>query len=426
MKRLLAVNLIFAVLPALGLPLLACEREVLVRTGTQSDPFTVNAPIGTPNGGGADVWSPAGGGQAGSGAAGNAAWMGGGAAGQAALGSAGSGGGPGGLTADHLMAGIDQTNPTYDAVIQDLQVLLQGLGSIELLAVGRDGVSLVQYTGAESAVVLHVAWSGALEVRHEAARARYADTAASGTRHAALLHASGTYGIYENGGMDELSGFPAAYKEFLSANGAGLSWIEYAPRGMAQAGPAVAAQPFGAVVLQTTGGARSVLTDAQRYRARIDLSETHVAFVEYASIAAGTPGQIVVQPLAGGAPIAVAPSANHQDRPAIDGDWVVWEEYLGPTDAVIRARNLVTSEIRELSASTGFRTNADIRGTRVVWEDQQSGRGDIYFTDLASGAPARPAVSGRGHSGGVRLTEDGLVWTEAQDQHIGLMYARWR
>jgi beta propeller repeat protein len=170
---------------------------------------------------------------------------------------------------------------------------------------------------------------------------------------------------------------------------------------------------------------RSVLTDPLLYRARVDLSRTHVAFVEYASTAPGSVGQIVVLPLAGGAAIPAAPSAHHQDRPAIDGDWVVWEEYLSSADSVIRARNLTTGEVRDLSATTGFRTNPDILGTRVIWEDQRSGNGDIYLSDLADADGDHVVVSGAGHSAATRLTDDGLVWIETAGDNMGLMRARW-
>ncbi len=419
------VSLCLAAWASLALAPFGCTREVVVEPGTQSEPFTVNGPGGAAAGGAAGssvapgVVDPPG--------------IAPGAAGSDGSTGAGGQGEPVGVgprpTEDggsvDFMGGIDQSDPAAEAFIADMQVLAHGLSSIELPAVGSDGVSLVQYSGPASAFVLHVSFAGASEVRHGGARASYAYTAASGGRHVALLYTMATYGVYENGGMNDLSGAQTAYKEFLTANDRGLAWVEYDAGPTAMAGPLAGSSTLGAIVFQTSGTGRSTITDAQRYRARIDLSDTHAAFVEYASTAAGTPGQIVVQPLDGGEPITAAPSANHQDRPAIDGDWVVWEEYLNTSDAVIRARNLVTSEVRDVSASTGFRTNPDIRGTRVVWEDQQSGRGDIHFVDLAADVPARIAVSGRGHSSGARITGDGLVWTEAQDGHIGLLYARW-
>jgi beta propeller repeat protein len=133
----------------------------------------------------------------------------------------------------------------------------------------------------------------------------------------------------------------------------------------------------------------------------------------------------MVQPLAGGAAIAVAPGNRHQDRPAVDGDWVVWEEYLDGSSSVIRARNLSSGQVRDLSATTGFRTNPDIRGSRVIWEDQRSGNGDIYFADVSDDRGERVAVSGPGHSAAGRLSGDGLVWIETNAGKVGLVRARW-
>jgi len=81
--------------------------------------------------------------------------------------------------------------------------------------------------------------------------------------------------------------------------------------------------------------------------------------------------------------------------------------------------------VRDLSSRTGFRTNPDILGTRVAWEDQRSGDGDLYFIDLDDAEGERVAVSGAGHSAAVRLSSDGLVWIETADDVIALLRARW-
>jgi beta propeller repeat protein len=276
------------------------------------------------------------------------------------------------------------------------------------------------------AITLHVEWDGATDRWYETVRAHHIYTAASAARHVSLLYAMAAYGIYADGDGAELSGTADSYKEFLTAHEPGFAWVDYPFSALPGAqNPVFGAGGYGAIVLQSWSGVRSVLTDPLLYRARVDLSRTHVAFVEYASTAPGSVGQIVVLPLAGGAAIPAAPSAHHQDRPAIDGDWVVWEEYLSSADSVIRARNLTTGEIRDLSATTGFRTNPDILGTRVIWEDQRSGNGDIYLSDLADADGDHVVVSGAGHSAATRLTDDGLVWIETAGDNMGLMRARW-
>jgi beta propeller repeat protein len=282
---------------------------------------------------------------------------------------------------------------------------------------------LTQYFGASQAATLYVDWNGLVEFWHVGSRAYYIVTAASREHHLGLVYTQSGYGIHEADETREISGTPATYKEALTANAQGFAWVDYPARVAAQP-PMGMRETLGEVVFQSWSGERRVLSDALRYRARLDLSDTHIAFVEYADTS-GAVGQVMVQPLDGGEPTAVAPSARHQDRPAIDGDWVVWEEYLGEHDAVIRAHNLTSGEVRDVSSTAGFRTNPDILGTRVVWEDQRSGDGDLYFTDLAGEAGERIAVSGPNHSAATRLSTDGLVWIESADGNIALLRARW-
>jgi beta propeller repeat protein len=411
-----------------------CERQVTVHgEGENTSPIHANAGSGASQEGEAsagragDGSAISGGARAGTGASADASAddAGGSASDPGAAGSIGTDDGTGLPAGGHLMDGIDQS-AQGDAAITDLEIMYQPLGAIELPAVGDQAVSLTQYPRPTAAATLHVA-GGNATWWHESMRAYYVYSAANGERFVDLLQTAGTFGIHADGDANDISGTPASYKEFLSANADGFAWVDY---GMMAAGPAggppmMAGATFGAVVFKRWSGARSEVTDALRYRARIDLSSTHVAFVEYADTAPGTVGQIVVQPLAGGDPIAAAPSANHQDRPAIDGDWVVWEEYVGGDDAVIRARNLATGEVRDVSERTGFRTNPDIQGTRVVWEDQRSGDGDIYYVDLTENDGDHVAVSGAGHSTAVRLNPDGIVWIEVRDDAMGLMRARW-
>ncbi len=331
-----------------------------------------------------------------------------------------------------VMNGIDQASGA-DSLIDEMEVLAVFLSAIELPAVGSDGVSIVQYFGSNQAATLYVDWNGVAEFWHLDAGAHYVGTAASGDRHLGLVYGPASYGIHAGDDAAELSGTPGSYKEHLAASADGFAWVDY-PTPASGARPGGGAMPpplggnvqeLGEVVFQRWSGARSTLSDRLRYRARLDLSRMHVAFVEYADTAAGSVGQIAVLPLAGGTPILAAPSSHHQDRPAIDGDWVVWEEYLSDQDSVIRARNLATGEVRDVSSSTGFRTNPDILGTRVVWEDQRNGDGDLYVADLVEASGERVVVSGPGHSAAVRLSSHNVVWIETADDVIALLSARW-
>jgi hypothetical protein len=327
-------------------------------------------------------------------------------------------------------AGPDASQLAVSPDLEDVELMLTGLSSIELPAVGSGGVSLLEYASAESATVVFTDWEGGLSTWYQSSSAYYAYTAGSGSHHVALLYQQSGYGLYADGSAAELSGARNQYKEFLTANSGGFAWVNYTP----EPGKGGNAPALGEVVFRTWQGEQRALTDAARYRARPDLSDQYLAFVEYADTT-GAPGQIVVVPLSGGEPIVAAPSDHHQDRPAVDGDWVVWEEYVGPEDAVIRARHLRTGVVVDVSSRVGFRTNPDIRGGRVVWEDQTGGTGDIHLallaaepsnSDSAVSEPDHVLVGGTAYSAAARLSDDRVVWMQVLGAEIGLWQARFR
>jgi len=402
-----------------ALALGACEREVIVQNeqATTAQPPFVPGPAGV-------------GGVAGSGGSGGlGGFMAppmGGASGDAPLDAGGGVGGepaPGGEPAagsgsisppvTGLLAGVDQAGAEPSTVLDRFEVLTDALRSIERPAVGDGGASLLQFQGASRALVLNVRWDHATERWYSSSGAYQAFSAAYLDQHFALLHAE-AYGVYANGSDTELSGTPSTYKEFIAASASGVAWVDY-PAG----------QQLGEIVLRQPDGTRLVLSDRRHYRASLALSAQHAVFVEYANTAPGSVGQVMVQPIAGGAPFPACSSAYHQDHPAVDGDWVVLEEYRSESDAVIRACNVLTGQARDVSAAAGFRSHADIQGTRVVWEDYRDGAGDIYWIDLASDAE-QALISGSGHSVFPRVTADGLVWVESAETEVGLLRARWQ
>jgi beta propeller repeat protein len=405
--------------------LVACEREVIVEMA--NDGFTVAPPIGGAGGVAGVVASS--GSQGGVGASGASnAGAGGVALPTGGMDASGSGGreprggegASGAPSPSGLLGAIDQAQPGALALLESFELLSERLTSIERPAVASDGVSLVQYDRSGNASILHVSWDGQAQTWHGSSGAYFAYTAAVLDRHFSLLHAE-SYPIFAGGGGAELSGDASAFKEFLAASAVGVAWFDYPTPVVSTPG----LQSFGELALQRDDGTRAVLSDRSRYRARLALSATHAAFVEYESSAPGSIGQVIALPLSGAPGFAVAPSAVHQDRPALDGDWLVLEEYRSASDAVIRAYNLTTGELRDVSPTADFRTNADVLGTRVVWEDYRDGSADIYLFDLATGEE-HPLVTGAGHSAAPRLTGDGVVWIEAQGNKAALARARFR
>jgi beta propeller repeat protein len=331
--------------------------------------------------------------------------------------SSGGGLGSGGVASS---GGATGSGGASGPLIGNLQMLAT-LNDIQPLAVGTNGVSVLQYSNAGEALVLYVDWSGKATTWYRTARSSYGYLGASGAQHVALLYTSARYEIALNGDAQDLSGSATTYKESITANGRGFAWVNFEAMGS----PPVTSMT-GSIVLQDWAGGRIALTDALRYRSRPQMSDDWLVYVEYASIAPGSIGQIQVQGLTAGAVAKpAAASAHHQDRPVTDGDWVVWEEYLSSKDSVIRARNITSGEVRDLSSLVGFRTSPDIKGTRVVWQDERSGGGEIYLNDLATTGGERVVVSGKGYSAAPRLTSDGLVWIESYSGSTGLVKATW-
>lgn len=393
-----------------------CQREVIVQSEsamTPAPPFVPRAGAGG-FGGGAGIAQPPTGGGGGivPPAAGIGGDIGGGGAAAGSGGAIAGSGGVAGPLPTGVLAGVDQAGPAASTVLDRFEVLADDLRSIERPAVGTAGVSLLQHQGASRALILSVRWDQGSDRWYASSGAYHAFSAAYLDQHFALLHAE-SYGIFANGGGAELSTTPGSYKEFLAASAAGIAWVDY-PEG----------ESLGEVVLQDTGGARTVLSDRLRYRASVALSPTHAAFVEYPSTEPGSFGQVMIVPLAGGGPFPAAPSPHHQDHPAMDGEWLVFEEYRSESDAVIRAINVASGETRELSTDVGFRSHADIQGTRVAWEDYRNSNGDIYWTDLTVGTE-QPLITGVGHSAFPRLSTEGVVWVESAGSQVALARARW-
>jgi beta propeller repeat protein len=308
---------------------------------------------------------------------------------------------------------------SLNSALDEVWILVSGLGSTEPPAAGQDGVSYLDYTPGGQVAVTFVDWSGALVPWYRDAPGYLARASAYAEHHLALLHRPDEYAIHDRGGADDLSGSPTTYKESLAVSGAGFGWTDYGELG-ADGSPTA----LTSVVFQTWDGNRRVLTDDLRYRTALDASETHLTYVEYAEVSEGASGQVMVASVDGARVFAVAPGPHHQDHPRTDGNWVVWEEFVTPTEVMIRAFDLTTETVRDLTDAAAYRTQPDVRGALVVWEDHRSGNGDIHLLDLSAANPAEEQllVGEPTHSTGPRLVEGGLVWLEAHRDRIELRF----
>lgn len=108
-----------------------------------------------------------------------------------------------------------------------------------------------------------------------------------------------------------------------------------------------------------------------------------------------------VSTLPAGKPFQIAAGAGDQRRPDVSGDTVVWEDNSSGNWDVYRKD--LGGQAQPVAAGDATQRKPAISGGKVVWQYQTSpGNADIYFKDLASGAPA------------LRITAD-PEWQEAPD-----------
>jgi len=315
-------------------------------------------------------------------------------------------------------------------VLGNFQVLTT-LNTIELPSPSEDGIHIVQTKSDGSLGVLQVSWAGSSSWMASENTLYYAYLTATGTHFATLFQSNGSWTIQSNGSVT-LGTSATNYKEFLASNSKGIFWVDYGTvsgSGSGRGGTGTGSGDTslkGRILFQSwNAGAIDTLTsETSSYWARLEASEGYLAWVEYSPEV--TVGKIALMNLNSGAITYPATSSHHQDRPSVDGDWLVWEEYLNSTDAVIRAYRISTQTILNLSSSTGFRTNPYVSGSKVVWEDQRTGNGDLWYYDFNSAEGETILVSGKGHSAGVRFLGNRIVWVESSETSMGLLTATWQ
>ncbi len=317
------------------------------------------------------------------------------------------------------------------SVITDLFVL-SSLSDITLPALSQSGALLLQTKPDGTYGILHVDWNGGSTWRTSPANMYFAYTTANGANDGVLAQTSTSWTITKNGSIS-LGTASNQYKEFLASNSTHLFWVDYGVvvtstyggGGGGGGGSTLLTDPKGRILKQAwTGGIIDTLSDTLAYRARLDANDTWLSWVEYAPNA--TKGVVCLMNISSGQIIQPKISAYHQDRPSVDGDYLVWEEYLDQENSMILAYQISTGIVKTLSSSIGFRTNPDVVGTKVVWEDQRSGNGDLWYYDLESSTSESILISGIGHSAGVRQWGNYIAWIEMNSAGMGLIRGSWQ
>lgn len=325
---------------------------------------------------------------------------------------------------------ITESSSSVAAVLGNFQVLTT-LNTIELPSLSEDGIHIVQTKSDGTPGVLQVSWTGSSSWMTSENTLYYAYLTATGTHFATLFQASSSWTIQSNESVS-LGTSASNYKEFLASNSKGVFWVDYGTvsgsgSGRGGTGTGSTDTSLKGRILFESWDSRDIDTltsETSSYRARLEASEGYLAWVEYALEA--TVGRIALMNLNSRTITYPATSSHHQDRPSVDGDWLVWEEYLNSSDAVIRAYRISTQTTLNLSSSTGFRTNPYVSDSKVVWEDQRTGNGDLWYYDLNSSEGEKILVSGAGHSAGVRILGNRIVWVESSDTSMGLLTATWQ
>ncbi len=95
----------------------------------------------------------------------------------------------------------------------------------------------------------------------------------------------------------------------------------------------------------------------------------------------------------GATTIKVNEGTDHARFPRIDGDIVVWQQFVNDRWDIMAARiaadSLAVTKRTTVCGARGDQARPDISGTVVVWQDLRSGQWDIYGRDLTQRAEIR-------------------------------------
>ena len=314
--------------------------------------------------------------------------------------------------------------------LRDIQ-LLSSLNAIQLPSFSDKGIHIMQFQNTNDLGVLSINWDGSTQWIHTETGLQYAFLTGYGSHQASILNYSTSWPFYIDGQTSSLSG-NNYYKEYLTSNEMGLFWVDYGivSTGGGSLGGGGGRQSSsstdlqGSILFQAWGTSIiDTIINSNGYKGRLDASNTHLVWVEYAPNT--THGTIKYLDLISKQWGIASESDYHQDRPAVDGDYLVWEEYIDDNNSVIRSYQFSTGLVKDLSSRRGFRTNPDIHQGRSVWEDQRSGNGDIWAYDLIHGDTEQALVQGEGHSASVRLYQDKVFWIESNNNGMGLVMGCW-
>ncbi len=103
---------------------------------------------------------------------------------------------------------------------------------------------------------------------------------------------------------------------------------------------------------------------------------------------------------------------SDSQRPAVSGDWVVWQESTGGgDDPDIVLYHVPTGATKVLTDSGSWQGNPDVDGRIVVWEDNRDGNAEIYMHDIHANVTRR-ITSNPARQRSPRVQGNLIVWED--------------
>lgn len=203
----------------------------------------------------------------------------------------------------------------------------------------------------------------------------------------------------------------------IAAQGSTLptSWLYFDVQGGAMATLAIDATWKCPLRVNSSAGSWSP-TNSTAWKETIATTGTRVAWIDYRHAATGSVNSEVYLAEQGTAvERRLTDDSIYQTKVAMDGNWLVWVEYLHGKRANIRWMDLATGETRLLDAQATHQDQPRVADGWVVWEDYRNAGTDTTNIDLWGWSPATgsvPLVVAAGYQGSASLSQGRLVWED--------------
>lgn len=232
-----------------------------------------------------------------------------------------------------------------------------------------------------------------------------------------LLRDGTVYQLGWNNGNAVVQAWDGANGWRIAAQGSNLptSWMYFDVQGGTMATLSIDAT--WKCPLQVNGSAGSWSpTSSTAWKETIATAGTRVAWIDYRHAASGgVNSEVYLAEQGASQERRLTDDSIYQTKVAMDGNWLVWVEYLHGKRANIRWMDLATGETRLLDARATHQDQPRVADGWVVWEDYRNAGTDTTDIDLWGWSPATgsvPLVAAPGYQGSASLSQGRLVWED--------------